>query len=274
MSIVLSRTVPESPRWLIAKGREEEAAAWLYKWHANGDTSDELVAAEILEIKLQLETEETQRRVSKSWRECFATPGDRWRMFISFGFGVIISWTGQSIVSYYNTQILNQAGITGTLQQLGINGGLTIFDFFTACLGAFLAGRMGRRPLLLASYGGMTFFHVIVTALSARYSQTNNAKFGYAVIAFIWCESGFYSKSPPLQLGKALLTRQTSPSIPSASLTSSRSCRSPPVPRVWPSTSSPKRSTRSLPGTATRSVSPTSDGVSLPHPAPDIKADF
>lgn len=98
-------------------------------------------------------------------------------------------------MSYYNTQILNTAGITETLQQLGINGGLTIFDFFTAVLGAYLSGRYGRRPLLLASYLGMAAAHVVVTALSARFAQTGTVEFGYAVVAFIWVESGFYSQS-------------------------------------------------------------------------------
>jgi hypothetical protein len=141
LMICLFPFVPESPRFMIAKGRDAEAHALLAKWHANGVMDDELVAAELLEIKETFATENASKGQSKSWRQCFATPGDRWRMFICVGLATCNNWTGQSIVSYYNTQILTQAGITATLPQLGINGGLSIFDFFCAVFGGFISGR-------------------------------------------------------------------------------------------------------------------------------------
>ncbi|WVQ79357.1 hypothetical protein IAT38_001454 [Cryptococcus sp. DSM 104549] len=193
LMLIVFFTVPESPRWLMAKGREEEAAAILFHHHANDDLEDELVKGEIMEIKLQIETEMTRKTVSKTWKQCFATPGDRWRMFICIGFATCIGWTGQSIVSYYNTQILTQAGITETLPQLGINGGLTIFDLLTSILGAWMSGQMGRRPLFLISFGGMTAAHAVVTGLSAQYAKSKEPSYGYAIIAFIWVESGLYN---------------------------------------------------------------------------------
>ena len=158
--------MPESPRFLLAKGREEEARAFFLKYHANGAAEDELVEAEIAEIKLALEIDRTV--LKKSWREIWRNPGDRWRFFISAGLSSCSLWSGQQIVSYYNTQvsnsldyssslitkILNQAGITEVLQQLGINAGLSIWDLCCAVLGALLSGRVGRRPMFLISYTG------------------------------------------------------------------------------------------------------------------------
>ncbi len=43
--------IPESPRWLMANGRDQEAIDFLVKYHGNGDPQSRLVLLEIDEMK-------------------------------------------------------------------------------------------------------------------------------------------------------------------------------------------------------------------------------
>jgi hypothetical protein len=51
--------VPESPRWLVSKGRETQALKTLAYYHADGDENDPLVRYELEEIKAQIDFDRT-----------------------------------------------------------------------------------------------------------------------------------------------------------------------------------------------------------------------
>lgn len=60
-------------RWLISKGRGEEAYAILAKYHAEGDLDSVFVKAEYAEIEATLELE--KENSNHGWRDLIATPG-------------------------------------------------------------------------------------------------------------------------------------------------------------------------------------------------------
>lgn len=189
--IGLLTIVPESPRYLVAKGREDEALAVLVRLHANGREDDELVQYEFSEICEAIRREQAASK-SSSWGDFVATKGNRHRLLICVLVGIFIQWAGNGVVSYYLAPILESVGVADPVQQGSINLGLQVWNAILAVAGAFAAERYGRRPLWLTSATGMLASFIVVTALSAVYAEQGNKAAGRAVIAMLFVFFGFY----------------------------------------------------------------------------------
>ncbi|CAN8105397.1 unnamed protein product [Discula destructiva] len=183
--------VPESPRWLIAKGRHEQAKQIMYKYHAQGDQNDDLVNTEFHEIQQTIALEQEFEKTS--WSELWSTPGNRHRLLILISFGLFSQWSGNSLVSYYLTGVLKTVGITDSKTQLEINGILTIVQLVSAVAICFFVDKIGRRPLFLISCVGMLVSFIVETIGSAQYAEHGNSAAGKAVIVFIFVFFIFYN---------------------------------------------------------------------------------
>jgi len=185
--------VPESPRFLIAKGKNEKALDILGKVHARGNNDSELVQIEYREIRETILLEKEYE--SNSYMELVRTPGNRRRLIILISLGFFSQWSGNGLVSYYMNDVLKGAGVPNPKTRLEISGILQIINFFTAVGMCFVIDKFGRRPLFIFATGGMLGAFIAWTICAAEFVKTAVAGAGSAEIFFIFLYYVFYNSA-------------------------------------------------------------------------------
>ncbi|KAG5730071.1 Lactose permease, partial [Termitomyces sp. T112] len=191
LQIIFVYLMPESPRWLISKGRGEEARAILVKYHAEGDETSEFVKAEFAQIKKTLELEKETEKVG--WFQVVATVGMRRRILIGAFLGLATQWSGNGLTSYFLARILDTIGIHDNSVKNKFNLGITCWGFVNATFFALISSRFKRRIVYLTCTISLLMVFTAWTIASARYAITGTQASSRAVIAFIFLYSPCYN---------------------------------------------------------------------------------
>lgn len=78
--------LPETPRWLVANDRHEEALDVMAKYHGEGDRDSPIVQLELKEMMDEISKSGSDKRWW-DYRELFNTPEVRYRTFLVFCVG-------------------------------------------------------------------------------------------------------------------------------------------------------------------------------------------
>jgi len=138
--------LPETPRWLVAQGREAEGRAVLERVE-----DPDLVEEAIRKMKADAAAES---RYGGAWREVLQ-PWLRMPLLIGILIFFFQQFSGINTIIYYSPIIFQMAGFTSNAQSIAPAVVIGIVNVLFTFVSIALLDRVGRRPLYLVGFSGL-----------------------------------------------------------------------------------------------------------------------
>jgi len=167
---VMLFTIPRSPRWLVKKGRVDEARAVLQM------TGDDNYERDLQEIVESIDVEQKQA-AEKLFSRRYAFP-----IFLAVSIGMFNQLSGINAILYYLNDIFAHAGfsrISGNLQAVAIGATNLVFTMIAMSV----IDRLGRKTLLLVGSVGTAACLAGVSAIF--FSHTHESLLVWLLVGYI-----------------------------------------------------------------------------------------
>ena len=148
--------MPESPRWLLEKGREEDARAVLHTIR-----SKDRAEAELEDIERVAEEERAMGEREVGLKAVLTNKNLLIILLIACGIGIAQQFTGINAIMYYGQRMLAESGFSE-----GMIGWVNIAPGVIAVVGGVVAvnlmDRINRRTNFLLGYGLVSISHILI----------------------------------------------------------------------------------------------------------------
>ncbi|GAB7365028.1 hypothetical protein MBLNU230_g5809t1 [Neophaeotheca triangularis] len=196
--------MPQSPRHLMNKGREEECLNTLARLRST-TTDDIKVRIEYLEIKALREFE--RQRLAEKFPQyqdgtrksafmvgvydymSLITDKSLFKRTVVAVFTMVFQqWNGVNAILYYAPFIFDGFGLDGTTTSLLATGVVGVVMFLATIPAVLYVDRFGRKTILIIGGIGMAISHFIVAGIVGAYQGDweNHRGAGWVAVVFVW----------------------------------------------------------------------------------------
>lgn len=178
--IILSMVpiLPESPRWLLARNRDEEAR------HVLGWLNEHDVEDEFEQIRSSVKAEQA---AVGSWAQLLKGGLPARRVVLGMLLQIAQQLSGINVLAYYLPVVLHRSvGLAEIPARLTATGNAVSF-FLSTSASIFFVDRVGRRSLLMSGAGVMALaFLGVSISVGIGLAEPENSGPGRAATVFIW----------------------------------------------------------------------------------------
>lgn len=165
--------IPESPKWLIIKGKPSEATAVLSRILGSED-----------EINAEVEATRSSSGEDKgSWSDLLK-PGILVAVLAGCAIAILGQFMGVNAVLYYGPKIFSEAGFDNPMFSTVLVG---LVNFATTVLAVFIIDRVGRKQLIYWGVSGMIICLMAIGIYFATGGALGNGFMLAFFLAYVFC---------------------------------------------------------------------------------------
>jgi SP family galactose:H+ symporter-like MFS transporter len=177
--------LPETPRWLISKGHEDECRDVLQKVE-----EPDLVEEVITKMKSDIEADKANK---VKWDEIFK----KWLrvpLIIAVGIMFVQQFTGINTIIYYSPKIFLMSGFADAQAAVWASVSVGVVNVAFTILSLFMIDKLGRRKLYFIGVTGLVVALIAMGTCFALQSTLGDS-IKWVTIALIWIYIAFFAIS-------------------------------------------------------------------------------